>query len=126
MHHTDTHHAAVGAAALAAGFDPREVLAGLAFYDRRRRLAHPPGQWDQAGRWWAQERTPAVEEARTPSRAHPLTQNQAARTAAHCADVWQAPRLLYVKRIARARAALDSPTDAHQAMLRALGIKPPP
>jgi len=70
--------------ALECGYSEAEIAAGLEFQSRKSRKANPPGCFDQAGRFYADEETQAVRMCRTPSRAFPYSQMQAARTAAHC------------------------------------------
>lgn len=95
-------------AALAAGYTQAETKAGLEFSARKARRTNPPGQFDSAGRFFAQERTNAVLTCRAPSRMWKFPEMNAARTAAHCAEVYGAKELLAVRRIARLRDALES------------------
>ena len=116
-----TPDARVEAAALAAGYTPEEVKAGLAFAARKARRSHPPGAFDKARRFTAEERTDAVRSCRYPSRAYPFPEMTAARTAAHCSEVFGAESLLAVRRVAKARDLLDTipagvPTTAHAAL----------
>lgn len=116
-----THDASVEAAALAAGYTSEEVKAGLEFAARKARRSNPPGSFDNGGRFFAKERTLSVLGCRTPSRAFPYPELLAARTAAHCAEVFGAESLLAVRRVAKARDLLDTipagiPTTAHAAL----------
>lgn len=92
------------AAAEAEGVEPNVIRAGRDFYNRKNRKANPPGEFDNAGRFNAGERTESVRNARRPSRAWPYSEMNAARTAAHCGEVHGvAPEhMLFVKRIALA------------------------
>ena len=79
-----------------------EVEAGLEHYRRKVRLSHPPGKWDNAKRFYASEQTTFVRQCRSPSRAWPLSEMKAARTAAHCAEIYGVEDVLAVRRVARA------------------------
>lgn len=79
----------------------------MEFYLRKTRRSDPPGTWDNAGRFYAAERTDAVEMCRAPSRAYPHSQMTAARTAAHCAELQCADCVAYVRRIALAIGRLE-------------------
>lgn len=87
--------------ALSAGYAPAAIAAGKLFYKRNRPIAHPPGQFDRAGRFTADERTKTVTDSRSPSRAYKYPEMEAARTAAHCAEVKgvSEDRVIAVKRI---------------------------
>lgn len=95
---------AVVAAAEAEGIPASVIRAGRMFYRRKNRLEHVPGDFDKAGRFYADEQTPSVRQARSPSKAWPYSQMNAARTAAHCASACGVAdeHLLIVKRIALA------------------------
>lgn len=93
--------------ALAAGYSTEEIQAGLEFAARKARRNHPPGNFDRAKRFYAEERTEAVCTCRDPSRTHPYPEMGAARTAAHCAEVFGAQELLAVKRVAKMRDEMD-------------------
>jgi hypothetical protein len=113
-----TPDASVSAAAAAAGYTSEEVKAGLEFAARKARRADPPGSFDNGGRFFAKERTRPVLTCRAPSRSFPYPELLAARTAAHCAEVFGAESLLAVRRVAKARDLLDTipagiPTTAH-------------
>ena len=97
-----------------ASYSESEIAAGIEFSDRKARRTHPPGAWDRAKRFFAAERTTAVTLSRSPSRAWPLSEMQAARTAAHCAEVYQASCLTHVRRIGSAldKLAADETEDA--------------
>lgn len=88
-----------------------EIRAGITFSDRKARRAHPPGSFDNAGRFDAAERTVSVNCARTPSRNWSYSELTAARTAAHCADLFDAESELAVKRVCRARDLLEENPD---------------
>lgn len=64
------------------------VAAAIEYMRRKARKTHPPGTFDNAGRWYADERTSAVRCCRDPSRAWPYSQMKAARTVAHVAEVY--------------------------------------
>lgn len=87
-----------------AGYSDAEIKAGAEFYLRKSRGLNPPGEFDRAGRFYASERTEAVRTCRSPSRAYPWPEMHAARTAAHCAEVYGVPedRLIAVRRFAKA------------------------
>ncbi|MFA8388370.1 MAG: hypothetical protein ACEPO2_22365 [Pelagibaca sp.] len=91
--------------ALSAGYSEADIQAGTEFYRRKNRLSHPPGAFDKAGRFVAAERSSRVVAARRPSRAYPYSEMAAARTAAHCAEIYCADSL-HAKRIDRAIAVL--------------------
>jgi hypothetical protein len=102
--------------ATAAGYTEADQQAGWEFFQRKTRRKHPPGKFDNAKRFTAAERTEKVETARSPSRAFPLSEMAAARTAEHCAELHGATPL-HVKRIAKACELLESPTTtAHEQM----------
>ncbi|MBB2164682.1 hypothetical protein HLH26_09020 [Gluconacetobacter sp. 1b LMG 1731] len=65
------------------------VAAAIEYMRRAARLVHPPGTFDDAGRWYADERTSAVRTCRSPSRAWPYSEMKAARTASHVAEVYE-------------------------------------
>jgi hypothetical protein len=88
--------------ALRAGYTLNDINAGIAFVRRRDRIEHPPGHFDRAGRFYASERTKSVRFCRAPSRRWPYPEMHAARTAAHCAEVFGAREVLAVRRVARA------------------------
>ena len=88
--------------AAARGYTPREVTGGLEHYRRKNRLSHPPGRWDNGKRFYSSEQTASVRQCRSPSRAWPLSENKAARTAAHCAELFGVEDELAVRRVARA------------------------
>lgn len=109
--------------ALDQGYTEADFRAGLEFYKRKNRLSNPPGQFDSAKRFWASEETYVVCGARTPSRAYPFSQMTAARTAKHCAAVFDSEDL-HVKRIAKAIETLsENPASAHAAANQMLRIK---
>ncbi|WP_347138952.1 hypothetical protein [Paracoccus sp. SSK6] len=87
-----------------AGYSEAEIKAGEEFFRRKSRNTNPPGSFDRAGRFTADERTEAVRTCRSPSRAYPWPEMHAARTAAHCAEVHGVPedRLIAVRRFAKA------------------------
>ena len=55
---------------------------------RRDRQRHPPGKFDNAGRFYASERCECCLSIRSPSRAHPFLQMVHARTMLHVAQVF--------------------------------------
>ncbi|MEL7803256.1 hypothetical protein [Sulfitobacter pontiacus] len=83
-------------------YTDEEIAAGIEYADRAKRRSHPPGEWDKAGRFYAQEHTNSVLSCRSPSRAWPHSQMSAARTAAHCAEVYMADNTTHVRRICTA------------------------
>ena len=95
-------------------YSESEIAAGIEFSDRKARRAHPPGNWDNAKRFFAAERTQAVTLSRSPSRAWPFSEMNAARTAAHCAEVYRANCLTHVRRLGSAldKLAADETEDA--------------
>lgn len=108
---SDGAHNTVANFAAAQGYTAAEIRAGLAFFDRKTRRTNPPGEFDKQGRFYADERTEAVQSVRSPSKAWPMSEMLAARTAAHCAELFDAEELLAVKRVAKAREALDDAAD---------------
>ena len=62
------------------------ALAALQRYDRRQKRAeHPEGRFDRGGRFYVGGRDSEVlDSIRSPSRSFPLSENQAARSLAHC------------------------------------------
>ncbi len=62
------------------------ALAALQRYDRRQKRAeHPEGRFDRGGRFYVAGRDSEVlDSIRSPSRSFPLSENQAARSLAHC------------------------------------------
>lgn len=93
--------------ALSLAYSSPEIAAAMEFHLRKTRRSNPPGTWDNAGRFYAAERTDAVEMCRAPSRAYPYSQMTAARTAAHCAEIQGADCVTYVRRIALAIGRLE-------------------
>ena len=83
-------------------YTDEEIAAGIEYADRAKRRSHPPGEWDRAGRFYAHEHTNSVLSCRSPSRAWPHSQMLAARTAAHCAEVYMAGNTTHVRRICTA------------------------
>tara|TARA_Y100001001_G_scaffold48329_1_gene44281 strand:- start:1952 stop:2524 length:573 start_codon:yes stop_codon:yes gene_type:complete len=83
-------------------YSDAEIAAGLEYADRAKRRSHPPGEWDTARRFYAHELTNSVLSCRCPSRAWPNSQMLAARTAAHCAEVYKADNTTHVRRIGTA------------------------
>ncbi|MBO9432538.1 hypothetical protein [Sulfitobacter sp. R18_1] len=83
-------------------YSAEEISAGFEFSDRKSRRIDPAGRWDNAGRFYAQERSSAVENCRAPSRKFPWSEMKAARTAAHCAEMAGVGNVTHVRRIALA------------------------
>lgn len=79
-------------------FTALEWAAGETFFRRKTRLTNPPGTFDRAGRFTAEERTKSTRCCRTPSRRWPYSEMNAARTAEHCAEVYGVDALA-VKRV---------------------------
>lgn len=97
--------------ARANGYTEADVAAGLEHFLRSKRMKHPPGSVDKAGRFTPFEQSTAVTQVRAPSRRFPYPEMRAARTAKHCADVYGADELA-VKRYARAlKICLDLPSS---------------
>lgn len=92
---------ATAAVAARKGYDPATIEAGLEFLKCKNRISNPPGSFDNAGRFYASETSVATSSCREPSRAWPMSQMKAARTAAHCAEIFGNVEPLHVKRIAR-------------------------
>ncbi|MDN7352033.1 hypothetical protein [Acetobacter senegalensis] len=65
------------------------VSAAIEYMRRKARKVHPPGTFDSAGRFYADERTAAIRSCRSPSRAWPLPEMKTARTVAHVAEVFE-------------------------------------
>lgn len=65
------------------------VAAAIEYMRRKDRKTHPPGTFDDAGRFYADERTKAIRSCRSPSRAWPLPEMKTARTVAHVAEVFE-------------------------------------
>ncbi len=93
--------------AISLAYSSRENTAAMEFHLRKTRRSDPPGTWNNAGRFYAAERTDAVGMCRAPSRAYPHSQMTAARTAAHCAELHGADCVAYVRRIALAIERLE-------------------
>lgn len=115
--------AVVTAAAKNACYTDAEIRAGLAFSDRKARRAHPPGTSGKGRKFYADERTDTVLSAREPSWKWPFPEMTAARTAAHCAEVYKAESLLAVKRVGRARDLFESNPDVTEGELKQV-LKP--
>ena len=92
---------AVKRVAKKSGYAKVDIDAGFKFYKLKNRLIDPPGRFDEAGRFYADERTQSVMLVRSPSRSYPYSEMKAARTAEHCAELFGATPL-HVKRICRA------------------------
>jgi len=103
----DTIQKLINTTALGLAYSSQEIDAAMEFHLRKTRRSNPPGTWDNAGRFYAAERTDAVEMCRAPSRAYPYSQMTAARTAAHCAELQDADCVTYVRRIALAIGRLE-------------------
>ena len=83
-------------------YSPDEIGAGFEFADRKCRRVNPPGNWDSAGRFYAEERSSSVENCCAPSRNFPFPEMKTARTAAHCAEIAGVESVTHVRRIALA------------------------
>lgn len=70
-------------------FPETEMNAGWEYFQRKNRLSHPPGKFDNAQRFYASERTSAVNNVRSPSRAFPYSEMKAARSAEHCVELFR-------------------------------------
>lgn len=105
-------------------YSEAEITAAFEFADRKSRRAHPPGTRDNAGRFYAAERTNATDDCRQPSRAFPFSQMKAARTAKHCAEINGVNCVTHVSRIARALEKLADGDDKESVRkLLVTGIK---
>jgi|GEM_PF-5417453 len=115
----------VSEAAFAAGYTANEIKAGTEFHNRKNRLENPPGHFDKAGRFFASERSESVRTCRQPTRSFPYSEMHAARTAAHCAEVFEAEEPLHVKRFDKACERLkELPTEsAHDAIFVSRELK---
>lgn len=87
------------------------VAAAIEYMRRKDRKTHPPGTFDSAGRFYADERTFATRTCRTPSRSWPFSEMKAARTVAHVAEVFDvedlATEIRQLVNFANARGADD-------------------
>lgn len=87
------------------------VAAAIEYMRRKARKTHPPGTFDDAGRFYADERTKAIRSCRSPSRAWPLPEMKTARTVAHVAEVFEvedfATEIRQIVNFAEARNADD-------------------
>lgn len=103
-------------AAAEEGVPMNVINAGADFYNRKNRRTDPPGKFDKVGRFYADEQTYAVRNVRSPSKNWPYSQMNAARTAAHCAEVRGVDdeQLLIVKRIAMSAERGDTIDDARK------------
>lgn len=88
FHIDDPRAQAVAARALSAGFKPDEVAAGVERYKRQRRLSHPAGDFDRAGRFHIGEGCACCRAVRAPSRAHPYSEMDHGRTIGHVATLY--------------------------------------
>ncbi|OOY06995.1 MULTISPECIES: hypothetical protein [unclassified Thioclava] len=94
------HEFAVFATSLA--YTSAEIAAAFEYLDRKERRTDPPGEFDHRGRFFAAERTLAVTFCRAPSARWPFPQMLAARTADHCAELFDVVEAKHVKRLALA------------------------
>lgn len=94
-------------------FEPSEIAAAAEYVRRRDRLSNPPGRFDRAGRFYAEERTRSVLTCRAPSRKWPWPEMKAARTAAHCAEIFGV-NALHVKRAAKTIDKITAEIDAFE------------
>lgn len=81
------------------GFQADEIAGARTYVSRRDRQTHPPGRFDSAGRFWAEEHFPCCAGLRSPSRAYPYPQMTHCRSLDHVAHLHNAHR-------ARVRAAV--------------------
>ncbi len=79
-----------------------EIAAAFEYIDRKERRTDPPGEFDHRGCFFAAERTIAVRFCRAPSARWPYPQLLAARTADHCAELFEVDEAKNVKRLALA------------------------
>ena len=93
--------------AISQGYNATEIEAGIEYFKRKNRLNNPLGNFDNAKRFYANERTDSVEKVRSPSRAYPYSEMKAARSAAHCAEVHNV-KPIAVKRIEKSLALENS------------------
>lgn len=71
-----------------ADYWPRVDRAAREAIARRDRRSHPPGTWDKAGRFYAEESCECCRGIRSPSRSYPFSEMVHARTALHVASVF--------------------------------------
>lgn len=83
----------------ALGFQADEIAGARTYVSRRDRQTHPPGRFDSAGRFWADEHFNCCAGLRSPSRAYPYPQMTHCRSLDHVAHLHNAHR-------ARVRAAV--------------------
>ncbi|KEO53437.1 hypothetical protein [Thioclava pacifica] len=88
--------------AMSLAYTGDEIAAAFEYIDRKERRTHPPGEFDHRGRFFAAERTLAVRFCRAPSARWPFPQMRAARTADHCAELFDVEDAKHVKRLALA------------------------
>jgi len=71
----------------------RVSRAGMEYYNRQNRKAHPDGQADKAGRWYpsASERQSCCNQIRQPSRSYPWGLMLHCRTMVHLAQAYDVP-----------------------------------
>lgn len=81
------------------GYTKKEVSAGIEYYNRKHRLSHPPGRWDNADRFYPDEDSRHIQSTRRPSRAWPLSYNKAARSPKHLGEVYGARNTVNITRI---------------------------
>jgi len=101
-----------------------QIKAGFEFADRKSRRVNPPGNWDSAGRFYAEERSSSVENCSAPSRNFPYSEMKTARTAAHCAEIAEVESVTHVSRIALAlEKCIDGVSEAALRKLLTPGVK---
>ncbi len=83
------------------GYTKNEAEAANVYHDRKHRLAHPPGSWDKAGRFYPDEDSKHLDGTRPPSRSWPLSYNSAARNAKHVGEVFGARNTVNVNRLCK-------------------------
>lgn len=88
--------------ALSLAYTSAEIAAALEYCDRKAPRTHPPGDFDNLGRFFAAERTTSVVFRLRPSAKWPFSEMLAARTATHCAELFDANEVKHVTRLARA------------------------
>lgn len=99
------------------------IKAGITFYQRQTRATHPPGEFDEDGCFWAEERTAPVTNCRAPTRKYRYPEMLAARTAAHCAEVHGTEDVTSVRRVAMALERLQEGNEDGAIRLLKKGIR---
>lgn len=83
------------------GYSRDEIAAAIEFSDRKSRRTNPPGEFDRKGCFNAAESTAATCGCRLPTKRWPYPEMHAARTAAHCAELFDVESVTNVRRLGR-------------------------